>query len=241
MTDPPEPAATPSTHGRLGSRTWTEVAALDLRPVLVVPLGSLEQHGPHLPLDTDTRIAVTLAERVAAGRPDLAVAPALSYGASGEHAAFPGTVSIGNDALEQVLVELVRSADAFGGAVVVNGHGGNAGALQRVETRCAAEGRRVLAWSWTLPGADAHAGRTETSLLLAIAPDLVRLDRAEAGSTEPLDDLLPRLRSAGVDSVSPNGVLGDPTGASVAEGRELLARLVADLAAAVDTAFRPGS
>ena len=101
----------------------------------------------------------------------MVVAPAVAYGASGEHAGFPGTLSIGHEALERVLVELVRSADAFAGVVLVNGHGGNVPALQRAVATGEDEGRRVLGWSWSLPGADAHAGRTETSLLLALAPD----------------------------------------------------------------------
>lgn len=236
MTTRPEP--TPRSPGeQLGRRTWREVADLDLRPLLVVPLGSLEQHGPHLPLDTDTRVAVALAEGAATARPGLTVAPAVPYGASGEHASFPGTVSIGHEALERVLVEVVRSADAFGGVVLVNGHGGNVPALQRAVATGEVEGRPVLGWSWSLAGADAHAGRTETSLLLALAPDLVRLDLAEAGATEALAQLLPRMEVDGVAAVSPNGVLGDPAGASADEGRRLLAQLVADLVRAVDAAF----
>ena len=80
---------------------------------------------------------------------------------------------------------------------------------------------------------DAHAGRTETSLLLAIDPGAVRLQLAEPGRTEPIATLLPRLRAEGVRPVSSNGVLGDPTGASAEEGRALLDALVRDLAAAV--------
>jgi len=79
-------------------------------------------------------------------------------------------------------------------------------------------------------GGDAHAGRTETSLLLAIDPSVVQLDRAEAGCTEPLGALLPRLRRVGVRPVSSNGVLGNPAGASGAEGRVQLASMVSDLA-----------
>jgi mycofactocin precursor peptide peptidase len=74
---------------------WPEVDE-GLRRVLVVPVGSLEQHGPHLPLDTDTRIAVAVAQRACVGRGDVALAPAIGIGASGEHAGFPGTLSIGS-------------------------------------------------------------------------------------------------------------------------------------------------
>lgn len=217
---------------RLGRATWPEVAAT--RPVLAVPLGSCEQHGPHLPLHTDTLIAVALADRLAAARPDVAVAPPVPYGASGEHESFPGTVSIGHDALAALVVELVRSADGFAGVVLVNGHGGNHEGLARARRLLEAEGRDPLVWTPSVPGGDAHAGRTETSLLLALAPEEVRLDRAEPGVTEPLATLLPRLRVSGVAAVSPNGVLGDPVGATADEGRALLDRLTADLVATVD-------
>jgi creatinine amidohydrolase len=200
--------------------------------ILAVPLGSTEQHGGHLPLDTDTRIAVALAARLAAARDDVTVAPALAYGSSGEHAGFPGTLSIGQRALELVVVELVRSADAYaGGVVLVNGHGGNAEPLARAARTLAGEGRRVLAWSPSLPpGGDLHAGHTETSILLALDPSVVRLDLAEAGAT---DVDVERLRAHGVRAVSPNGVLGDPTGASAADGRALLDTMAADLVSAV--------
>jgi creatinine amidohydrolase len=202
--------------------------------LLAVPLGSLEQHGPHLPLDTDTRIASALARGLGDHRPDVAVAPPLSYGASGEHAAFPGTLLVGHDVLTALLVELVRSArTAFAGVVLVSAHGGNEAALAAVEGRCAAEGDQVLVWRVGVPGGDAHAGRTETSLMLAIDPAAVREDLAEPGCTDQLDRLLPRLRAEGVRPVSSNGVLGDPTGANAEEGRALLGALVDDLVASV--------
>ena len=220
----------------LGGTTWPEVGPSGTR-ILAVPLGSVEQHGPHLPLDTDTRIAVALTQGLAGSRADVVVAPPVAYGASGEHAGFAGTLSIGTAALTTVLVELVRSADHFAGVVLVNGHGGNLEAVRGAVATAADEGRRALAWAPSVPGGDAHAGRTETSLLLAIDPSVVRLDRAEPGATEPLADLLPELRRGGTAAVSPNGVLGDPTGASADEGAELFDRLVADLVAAVDGAF----
>lgn len=217
---------------RLGERTWPEVTAAP-PPLLVVPLGSTEQHGPHLPLDTDTRIATAVAEAVVAARSDAVVAPAIAVGASGEHAGFAGTLSIGTAVLEELLVELVRSADAVAGVVLVNGHGGNAVPLARAVARLRTEGRDVLAVSCGVPGGDAHAGRTETSLLLAIAPDLVRLDRVEAGVVAPWSEVRDVVVRDGVAAVSDNGVLGDPTGASAAEGGALLAAIVERAVAAV--------
>ena len=217
----------------VGEQSWPEVAG----GVLLVPLGSTEQHGPHLPLDTDTRIAVAVAELAAAGRTGVAVAPALPYGSSGEHAGFAGTLSIGTEALHHVLIELVRSAmHTFKRVVFVNGHGGNHGGVTSAVDQLVHEGHNVSAWWPRVPGGDAHAGHTETSLLLAIAPEVVRLDLAVAGNTDPVGDLMPAMRVGGVKAVSPNGVLGDPTGASTEAGEHLLAALVADLVASLPPA-----
>ncbi len=224
----------------LAGATWTQVEATGGRCILALPLGSFEQHGPHLPLDTDTRIARATAAGLAQCRSDVAVAPAFSYGASGEHAGFPGTLVVGHGVLADLLTEIVRSARAdFAGVVVVSAHGGNREALDLLQARSAAEGDDVLVWSAGVVGGDAHAGRTETSLLLAIDPDAVHLELAQAGCTEPLESLLPRLHAVGVRPVSSNGVLGDPAGASAEEGHALLHALVTGLTAAVSSRWPP--
>ena len=219
---------------KLSSMTSPEVSAAGAS-VLLVPVGSLEQHGPHLPLDTDARIAVALAGTVADQRTDALVAPAIAIGSSGEHEGFAGTLSIGTDVLNLVLVELVRSNRDFGHVVFVNGHGGNLDAMQRATAQLVAEGHSVVAFSPSVPGGDAHAGRTETSLMLYLDPSAVLLDLATVGATEPLVELLPLMRTGGVRAVSPNGVLGDPSGASADEGAELFERLAADLSACVSS------
>jgi len=112
--------------------------------------------------------------------------------------------------------------------VLVCAHGGNAGPLRRALERLDAEGRSVSGW-WPRWGGDLHAGRTETSLLLAVAPDRVRLADAAPGDTRTLDELLPLLEAGGVGAVSPTGVLGDPAGATADEGRALLAGAAAAL------------
>ncbi len=215
---------------RLGDLTWPEVTTSS---VLLVPLGSTEQHGPHLPLDTDTRIATAVADGLSTLNPRLVVAPAFAITASGEHSGFAGTLSIGQDALELVLVELIRSADRFAGVVLVNAHGGNHATLTRVVARSGAEGRRVAVASCGVPGGDAHAGRTETSMMLHLDPDAVRLDRAEAGETRPWSEVGPVVVSGGVAAVSPNGVLGDPSGANAAEGAVMLAEVIGRLSVSV--------
>ncbi len=217
----------------LADRTWTDVDGAP-RPLLAIPIGSCEQHGPHLPLATDAIVAEDLAGELARRRDDVVVGPTLTVTASGEHAGFAGTLSIGTPAMTQVVVELVRSADWAAGTVLVNGHGGNADAVGDAVSVLVAEGRDVLSWWPAVTGGDAHAGRTETSLLLALRPELVRADRIAAGAKEPLPALTRRLRADGVRAVSPNGVLGDPIGANAAEGAELLAMLTDQLVAAVD-------
>ena len=219
---------------------WTSPDVGRERPILLVPLGSTEQHGPHLPLDTDTRIAVALCHRVAAvATVGVVVAPAVAYGASGEHHGFPGTLSIGQDALAAVVTELGRSAGSdYRLVVFVNGHGGNAEALAGAIAMLEGEGRTVRSWSPTVRdgGGDSHAGRVETSVVLALAPELVRWERAEVGVTAPLGELMAQLREGGLRAVTANGVLGDPAGASAEEGERLLAAWVADLSVAITDA-----
>ena len=213
--------------------TWPE-AAERADAVLVVPVGSTEQHGPHLPLSTDTDIATALATQVAAARADIVVAPAMPYGASGEHAGFAGTLSIGQQALELVVVELVRSATAsFRRVLLLSGHGGNAEPLARAIRLLRSEGRDVRLWSPRWRG-DAHAGRTETSVQLALGASRVRTARAQVGAMGALTELLPELHRSGVLGVSPNGVLGDPAGADGKQGRRLLEDAVADLSVLLD-------
>jgi mycofactocin precursor peptide peptidase len=255
----------------LSAAHWPDVEA-GTRRLLVVPVGSLEQHGPHLPLDTDTRIAVAVAARACAGRDGVGLAPAIAIGASGEHADFAGSLSIGNVALSTLLVELGRHASLHWPAMLlVNGHGGNVTAIDDALGKLRGEGRDCHVWHAVVrstmlaaapidgPGQagdasaaghaghgsdagrpavalvpDAHAGRVETSIMLALAPDDVRLAVAAPGETRPLREILPRLRAHGVRAVSQNGVLGDPSGASAAEGERILAQLTAGLTQALD-------
>ncbi|OBG57126.1 MULTISPECIES: mycofactocin biosynthesis peptidyl-dipeptidase MftE [unclassified Mycobacterium] len=197
-------------------------------PSILIPLGSTEQHGPHLPLDTDTRIATAVARGARAGLDgDWWVAPAVAYGASGEHQSFAGTISIGTEALTALLVEYGRSAADWARRLVfVNGHGGNIAALTAAVTRLRAEGRDAGWCPCLAGGGDAHAGHTETSLVLHISPADVLTDRWLAGNRAPLPELLPSMRRGGVAAVSPVGVLGDPTTATAADGERILAEMV---------------
>jgi creatinine amidohydrolase len=203
--------------------------------VLAVPLGSTEQHGPHLPLSTDSDVAVELCRRLAATRNDVVIAPPICYGSSGEHAGFAGTLSIGQVALELLVVELVRSAtETFSRVLLLCAHGGNAAAMTRAVCQLRAESHDVLLVMPKWDG-DAHAGHWETSMQLVLSPDRVHMDRAAAGATQPLAELMPALLVGGVRAVAPNGVLGDPTYADTAFGERLLAELENDLLARVQS------
>jgi creatinine amidohydrolase len=213
----------------LADLAWPEVGDRARGALLVVPLGSTEQHGPHLPLSTDTDIAVQLCRRLAAAREDVLVAPALPYGSAGEHAGFPGTLSIGQEALEMVVVELVRSAtETVDRVLLVSAHGGNAGPLARAVRLLRAESRDVRMFLPRWDG-DPHAGRPETAMLLALTPERVRMAEAVPGERRPMAEIWPELRDGGVRAVTDTGVLGDPTGATAAEGLALLEKLAADL------------
>ncbi|RBY79968.1 mycofactocin biosynthesis peptidyl-dipeptidase MftE [Blastococcus sp. TF02A-26] len=214
----------------LAAATWPDLPESAL---LLVPLGAVEQHGPHLPLITDTAVAGAVADAAVDRMEAALLAPALAYGASGEHEDFPGTVSLGTEALTGLLVEYGRSACRWAGRVLlVNGNGGNLDALRTAGAQLRTEGRDVAWWPCGVPGGDAHAGRTETSLMLHVEPEWVLGQRAEAGDRTPIGELLPRLRAEGVRAVSENGVLGDPAGASAEEGAAHLAAMADRLVAA---------
>lgn len=216
----------------LSHATWPDVPE---GPLVLVPLGSVEQHGPHLQLHTDTAIAVAVSEGVADRiQTSTVVAPPLYYGSSGEHQSFPGTISIGQDALKMMLIELVRSVSHWASAVVfVNAHGGNVHALAAAVRQMRYEGHNVAWAACATENVDAHAGYTETSLLLHLEPHSVDMGRAVAGNTAPIGDLLADIIAGGVSAVSPNGVLGDPAGATAEEGKRVLAEMIAEIAARI--------
>lgn len=218
----------------LARMTWPQAASARER-LLVVPVGATEQHGPHLPLTTDTEIAAELARRLAAAEPRVVIAPPVAYGSSGEHQAFAGTLSIGAEAVELLLVELGRSAtETWDRVLFLSTHGGNTVPVRAATRRLRDEGRDVRGWSPRWSG-DAHAGHSETSLMLTIDPDRVDAERlAQAvGPREPVEALMDTLRSDGVAAVSPSGVLGDATTAGGGHGAELLDAATSALAAFV--------
>ncbi|MFM8794474.1 MAG: mycofactocin biosynthesis peptidyl-dipeptidase MftE [Acidimicrobiales bacterium] len=203
--------------------------------LLVVPVGSFEQHGAHLPPSTDSLIITAVAGTACSGR-DVTLGPTVNVTASDEHAGFTGTLSIGTDLTASTLVAIATSATGWaGGVLFANGHGGNADALAMAGEELSARGVAHDVWSLPLyDGADMHAGLTETSVMLHLHPELVRMDLARVGNTGDAADLMPMMRTGGVRAVSTSGVLGDPTGASAAHGRAVFTMWVGSLSNRID-------
>ncbi|GAA3046182.1 creatininase family protein [Streptomyces glomeratus] len=185
---------TPSNRRAFAALTAPRVAAeLGERSVLCLPLGSVEQHGPHLPLDTDTVIAEQFAHRLAtyvAGRHDLWVGPAVPYGLSPEHARTPGTITLDLHLYATLIITLVTEyirSTRVQSLLLINGHGGNRGVLEAVVnqlrhshgvTTCVLHPAALAAGRVPIDSElpEVHAGVLETALMLALDPDRVRLD-----------------------------------------------------------------
>jgi mycofactocin system creatininase family protein len=193
--------------------------------IVVLPLGAWEQHGLHLPINTDSIIIEAVVQTTLQEIPETSryvLAPTLAITASDEHRGFSGTLSTGTEALVQSVVAICRSASWARGVCIANGHGGNSDALQLITSALQYEG--ITHSIWSLPsykGGDMHAGHTETSLLLHLHPESVRTDQIQAGNPGAPSELVESMRTGGVISVSENGVLGDPTIATAAHGKEV--------------------
>jgi mycofactocin precursor peptide peptidase len=212
----------------------TTIDVGDHQPIVVIPVGSWEQHGPHLPFDTDTRIAMAVINH-SLPVDDLSavfVAPAITITASDEHAGFPGTLSIGTEAFAASAIGVAKSATWSRGVLFVNGHGGNADAFRIVTKDLARNNIPHSIWSPPYDTTDdMHAGKTETSLLMHLAPELVHTSRLTAGNTANITELIDDMKVGGVRQVSPNGILGDATAATAQHGSELFANYCASLRA----------
>ncbi len=230
----------------LAEMTWPEVERAIAAGIttVILPLGATEQHGLHLPLGTDTFRAAFLAGQLGVERANVLVAPALPLGCSDEHTGFPGLLSLNHETLARLITDCGRRMAAWGVKclVLLSAHGGNARALERARTRLLEQASalevRVLASSTALNESLAeiaatdgiapdavglHAGEGETSEMLHLRPELVRMDRAVAGYTGSMTDVMPRLREAGLRAVTETGTLGDPRLACATRGRRYLA------------------
>lgn len=207
------------------------------RDTVVIAFGATEQHGPHLPLATDALIGDHLA-RVVADRLDAFLAPTVRVGCSEHHLEFPGTLSVSEETFAAVVADLVSSLarGGFRRVVLIPTHGGNFGPLARaleklgpvegVEVRALTDLEALFAiaqlgvdeFGVPLTEGGLHAGEWETSMLMAVHPDLVHLERGEPGYTGKMESAVGEIFSGGVHALSPNGVIGDPTRASAEHG-----------------------
>lgn len=252
---------------RFADLTSPAIAELESGTVAVLPLGSIEQHGPHLPVSTDHLIATSVAEAAvaavaSAGTAPVVLLPSLAYSKSDEHGWAPGTMWLSWDTLMRTLIDLGRSLarTPVRRLFILNGHGGNS-ALGQVACRELRKEFGLLTFLAhpSLPadfegersapaelGLGIHGGFQETSMVLHLRPDLVKMELA----TPAVPAWLAEYDTIGFagpvtfgwlsDDFGPAGHIGDPAGASAAVGRTHFEAVVAATASAVVEAARFG-
>ena len=244
----------------MADMSWIEFQnALDENTVLVIPLGSIELEGPHLPLGVDTIAAEGVAQGLA-GAQGVIIAPCLPLGYSKWFQPYAGTVSLEHDTLVRVLMDYCRSLASSGvkRVVFLNSHKGNNSAVEvAAHSLIKKSGLKVgMLNVWKLAndltagkglideGGFTHAGEIMTSLMLALKPEAVSFDQARPGMVKPLPgSALKPLNSTGdtafrgvvqtvyqdIRQITDDGTLGDPSGATVEKGRAVL-KLIVDYA-----------
>jgi creatinine amidohydrolase len=246
--------------------TWTEIRDMPDRANVVIlqPIGAIEQHGPHLPLIVDAAIATAVLgqalSQLSADTPAYAL-PTLYYGKSNEHWHFPGTMTLTAQTLMAMLMEVGESLyrAGFRKFVLVNGHGGQPQIMEMVARDLHQQYEDLLVFPlfvWRVPNNAAellsskelelgiHAGDAETSLMLSILPEQVRMDAAIAEYPQglPADSLLSmegNLPFAWTTrDLSRSGVLGDPTVATKEKGDRLLASLAASWTQVIQDVYK---
>jgi creatinine amidohydrolase len=247
-------------HRFLPYLSWTEVAALPDREntVIVLPAGSIEQHGPHLPCSVDTVICSGVAGHALARLPKEVPAfmlPPIAYGKSEEHLHFPGTLTLDGETLYATVVQVGESVyrSGFRKLLIVNGHGGQPQVMEMAARELRLRhGDYVIVphHTWRLPHVAGrylsekekklamHAGHAETAIMLALAPDTVHMERAVANYPPefPSKLLSPDGRPACAWSArdfGPSGVIGDPLPATREQGEAILDSLAASWAQAI--------
>ena len=244
---------------KLEECSWPQVQAA-LREgydTVVITSASVEQHGPHLPVLTDTLIGEVLGERIAGSLGNAFSAPVIRPGLSEHHMAFPGSFTLSPGAFLQVLEDycLSLARHGFRFLVLISSHGGNFSAIEqgagRIQERIRESGLAavvipyvdlekyvrlqqeflVKTYGGQAEEASGHADVVETAMMLAIRPDLVQMQKAEPGWMGDLFTVKDQLFSAGLQSITANGILGDPRRATAEMGRQVLELTVREMAA----------
>jgi creatinine amidohydrolase len=230
---------------QISEMSWVDVQeALDrgFRTV-VFAVGSNEQHGPHLPTSTDSLIGEVLANKVAEKLGNALQAPSVNVGCSQHHMALPGTISLKPETLKSIVRDYCFSLakHGFKNIIIFPSHGGNFDAIRDVVNELNQSLGKVNVAAYTdLKGllrllaefslkhgippdkSGAHAGESETSMVLAIRGDLVNMERAEEGFVGNFEDKIDLVLSQGIKALTQNGVLGDPRKAEAGKGEEYL-------------------
>lgn len=252
--------------------SWTEIrdAIKSGKTTVLLVSGSIEQHGPHLPTMTDSLVGKYMAQQAALKLGNALVSPVMLVGLAEHHLGFPGTISLNFFDFISVLTDYCNSlADAgFKNIILISSHGGNTDTIIAYAPRIAkillnkadvyvatgangpddARRRKALAEKYhvTLGKAGVHSGWMETSMVLAVRPDLVDMSKAEEGLDNedfysPQNAKRNQLKgfAVGVKPYAANGILGDPRGASAEAGKEILEMNIDELVATVRLLTQP--
>ena len=230
----------------LDRMTWAEVKAEieNGRDTVIVPFGSTEQHGRHMPLGTDAVLGDEIGWGLA-GRLDAFMAPTVRFGCSEHHLSFPGTISLSDETFQRIVTDVVASLSRHGfrRIVLLPTHGGNFKplaeaftelepvdnvkviALTDLEGLVKAAFESSNAYGVTPAQSGAHSGEWETSLMLALRPDQVKMDHAAEGFVGELSEIMAKVFD-GIQNLDENGVLGDPRPATAAAGEKYFDEII---------------
>jgi creatinine amidohydrolase len=221
---------------RVRENTWVDVQGSDV-DVCLLPVGSIEQHGPHAPLGTDVFVAESVAAAAARQSEALSLPP-VQAGIAPYHSRFPGSIDIPYEVFRDYAYHVLAATEAWGveTVVAVNGHGGNRAALKDTCRRVTQDtGLDAHYWAWTdaVEEEVTHAGSAETSVLSYLVPELV--ETPQEGAVESWGEWIHGAQVAKfTDEFTENGVVGDPTRATAEEGQRLFETAVGELAALLE-------
>jgi creatinine amidohydrolase len=230
---------------RISEMSWVDIKkALDSGfSTVVFGVGSNEQHGPHLPTCTDSLIADALVSRVVRKLGNALQAPTIIVGCSEHHMAFPGTITVKPETLKSLVRDYCVSLakHGFKNIIIFPSHGGDFNPVKEVteELNHSLTGTKIISYTdlqalfkmlaefsskhgISAPESGGHAGESETSMVLALREDLVKMDRAEEGFVGNYEEKVPLIWSQGIKAVAENGVIGDPRRADAGKGEEYL-------------------
>lgn len=234
------------------------------RDTIVLAFGSFEQHGGHLPIGTDAMLGDEIGRRVAE-QLDAVLGPTVQVGCADHHLPFAGTISVSEETLISIAVDYCRglARHGFRRIVLLPTHGGNFRAIGIAAQRCAdIEGATVISavkdfndevlgkgtvglsakYGISAAESGAHAGEWETSIMLHLTPDLVRMDRAVEGYVGDIGAAVDHVLTGGsLQEIAPTGILGDPRRAAAERGEPYLASLTAMALSGIERAFASAS